>query len=85
MDLGKIGVRGPAWTGAAFKTSGTVVLAAQWDGGSEYTIHGKSTRKLPDLALVTLFSEKLTNKFKAELLAENYRKVVNVAIEFKVD
>jgi hypothetical protein len=76
--------QGPAWKGTAFKTSATAVLAAQWDGGSEYPIHGKSSRRLPDLALVSLFSSKMTNKFKAELLAENYRKVVDVTIEFKL-
>ena len=77
--------QGPAWKGTAFKTSGTAVLAAQWDGGSEYPIHGKSSRRLPDLALVTLFSRPLTNEFEAELLAENYRNVVKVTIEFKED
>jgi hypothetical protein len=55
----------------------------QWDGGSEYPIHGKSSRRLPDLDLATLFSEPLKNKFKVELLAENYRKVIKVVIEFK--
>jgi hypothetical protein len=77
--------QGPAWAwkGTQFKTSATVVFAAQWDG--EYPIHGKSSRRLPDLPLVTLYSEKLTNKFKVELLAENYRKVINVAIVFKLD
>lgn len=77
--------QGPAWKGTAFKTSATAVLAAQWDGGSGYPIHGKSSRRLPDLALVTLFSRSLTNEFEAELLAENYRKVIKVTIEFKED
>jgi len=77
--------QGPTWKGTHFKTSGMVVLAAQWDGGSEYTIHGKSTRRIPDLPLVTLFSERPKSEFKVELLAENYRKAVKVAIEFKED
>lgn len=74
--------QGPAWKGAEFRTPGTVVLAAQWDGGSEYTVHGRSERRLPDLPLVTLFSKDLVSKFKVELLAENYRRVVDVAIVF---
>jgi hypothetical protein len=81
----KDGSQGPAWKSAAFKTSGAVVLAAQWDGGSENTIHGKSSRRLPDLALITLFSREPESKFKVELLADNYRRVVSVTISFKVD
>jgi hypothetical protein len=77
--------QGPTWKGAEWKTPGTVVLAAQWDGGSEYTIHGKSERRLPDLALVSLFSRELTSMFKAELLAENFRKVVDIEIVFVID
>jgi hypothetical protein len=77
--------QGPAWKGTQFKTSGTAVFAVQWDGGSGYPIHGKSTRRLPDIPLISLFSAEPTNEFKVELLAENYRRVVRVSIAFKVE
>ena len=77
---------GPGWIDTSFKTSGIVLTATQWDGGSTYPIHGKSSRRLPNLPLVTLYSrEKVTNKLRVELLAEGYRKVVKVKITFKVD
>ena len=73
----------PIWKDTDLKTSGIVILATQWDGGSTYPIHGKSTRRLPNLAVGNLYSEDLNNEFKVELLAEGYRKVVNVTIDFK--
>jgi hypothetical protein len=74
---------GLVWKDTSFKTQGIVVTATQWDGGSTYPIHGKSTRRLPDLPLETLYStETVTNKLQVELLAEGYRKVVKVHIEF---
>ena len=77
---------GPGWIDTSFKTSGIVLTATQWDGGSTYPIHGKSSRRLPNLPLVTLYSsEKVTNKLRVELLAEGYRKVVKVKIIFKID
>jgi hypothetical protein len=74
---------GLVWKDTSFKTQGIVVTATQWDGGSTYPIHGKSSRRLPDLPLETLYSrETVTNKLQVELLAEGYRKVVKVHIEF---
>jgi hypothetical protein len=85
---------GPIWKDTDLTTSGIVILATQWDGGSTYPIHGKSTRRLPNLSIGNLYSENsttgnsygenLSNKFKVELLAEGYRKVVNVTIDFKI-
>jgi hypothetical protein len=77
---------GPGWIDTSFMTSGIVLTATQWDGGSTYPIHGKSSRRLPNLSLVTLYSSEIvTNKLQVELLAEGYRKVVKVEITFKVD
>jgi hypothetical protein len=74
----------PIWKDTDLKTSGIVILAMQWDGGSTYPIHGKSTRRLPNLSVGNLYSEDLNNEFKVELLAEGYRKIVNVTIDFKI-
>lgn len=83
---------GPGWIDTSFKTSGIVLTATQWDGGSTFPIHGKSSRRLPNLSLATLYSnEKVTNKLivtkklQVELLAEGYRKVVEVKITFEID
>jgi hypothetical protein len=76
---------GPGWIDTSFKTSGIVLTATQWDGGSTYPIHGKSSRRLPNLPLVTLYSEETkTNKLRVELLAEGYRKVVKVKVNINL-
>jgi hypothetical protein len=73
------------WKDTAFTSSGIVVLATQWDGGSEYPIHGLSTRRLPNLPLVTLFSTDAEAKFDIELLADGYRKVETITMNFTVE
>jgi len=75
---------GPIWKDTDLTTSGIVILAMQWDGGSTYPIHGKSTRRLPNLSVGNLYSEDLNNEFEVELIAEGYRKVVNVTIDFEL-
>lgn len=59
--------------------------AVQWDGGPTYSIHGHSTRRLPDLALEDLqfnpnASRLIGPRLKVEILAEGYRKVVSVPL-----
>lgn len=83
---------GPGWIDTSFMTSGIVLTATQWDGGSTYPIHGKSSRRLPNLSLATLYSDEketnkliVTKKLQVELLAEGYRKVVKVKITFEID
>jgi hypothetical protein len=61
----------------------------QWDGGPTYSIHGHSTRRLPDLnfsewrMLPTRGASPPLLTF--EILAEGYRKVVTLPVNFVVD
>ena len=73
------------WKVTDSTSSGIVTLATQWDG--EHPIHGHSTRRLPNLPLVTLFSTKLGGpvKFNIELLADGYRKIVPITMNFTVE
>lgn len=75
------------WKAASFKSSGMVILATQWDGGSEKQIHGNSTRQLPDLPLETLFSNVTDRpvKFDIELLADGYKKIQPITMTFTVE
>ena len=72
------------WKNTSFTSSGVVVVDTQWDGGSEYPIHGHSTRRLPNLPLVTLFSTEPERpaEFKIELLADGYRKIEPITMNF---
>jgi hypothetical protein len=73
------------WEVTDSTSSGIVALATQWDG--EYPIHGHSTRRLPNLPLASLFSTKLEEpvKFNIELLADGYRKIVPITMNFTVE
>jgi hypothetical protein len=73
------------WKAIDFTSSGIVALAMRWDG--EYPIHGHSNGRLPNLPLVTLFSAERAGsaKFDIELLADGYRDVVPVTMNFTVE
>jgi len=73
------------WKDTSLTTSGVVVVATQWDG--EYPIHGLSSRRLPDLPLVTLYSTDPGRpaKFHIDLLADGYRKTEEITMNFKVE
>lgn len=75
---------GPGWL--VIETIGVVnAVVVQWDGGSTYSIHGYSTRRLPDLrldGLRTLRSE--VAKVSFEILADGYtREVVTIEVLFR--
>lgn len=58
------------------------VSAVQWDGGPNYSIHGDSTRRLPDLHLdqLRIMPEKGTPTLKIEMLADDYRRPVGIEV-----
>jgi hypothetical protein len=61
--------------------------AVQWDGGPTYSIHGHSTRKLPDLRLDGLSAIRAWGVpvMMIEILAEGYRKEISIPVQFAVD
>jgi hypothetical protein len=74
------------WKDIALTSSGTFVVETQWDGG--YPIHGLSSRRLPDLPLETLYStdpERRPARFHIDLLADGYRKVQPMTIDFTAE
>ena len=56
-------------------------------GGGDYSIHGKSVRKLPDLWLYRL--RKVASwpdpLIKVQLLADGYSKEISIPVEFVID
>jgi hypothetical protein len=66
------------------------VTAIQWDGGSDYSIHGGSKRVLPDIAFNGLryVPDSGEPSIRFELLAEGYRRGddrLNVPVNFRLD
>jgi len=63
------------------------ITVVQWDGGPTYSIHGHSTRRLPDLDFYALWHrpEDGQPSLTFEILAEGYRKVVTLPVDFIVD
>ncbi len=59
----------------------------QWDGGPTYSIHGNSTRRLPDLQFSHLWHkpEWGTPALTFEILAEGYRKEVVLPVDFTIN
>jgi hypothetical protein len=67
------------------------VKTVQWDGGPIYSIHGHSRRQLPELDLSKVreepelpgfFGPSFRPSLEFEILAEGYRRVVNVPVRF---
>jgi hypothetical protein len=74
------------WKDISLTRSGTFVVETQWDGG--YPIHGLSSRRLPDLPLETLYStdpERKPVEFEVDLLADGYRQIQRITLNFKVE
>ena len=73
------------WKDTSSTSSGIVVVTTQWDG--EHPIHGFSTRRVPNLPLVTLFSSQTERPviFHIDLLADGYRKTEKITIDFTVE
>jgi hypothetical protein len=63
------------------------IIAVQWDGGPAYSIHGNSTRRLPDLWLHKLHVNPGAEApaFAIEILADGYRKEIVLPVNFTVD
>jgi hypothetical protein len=63
------------------------IMAVQWDGGPTYSIHGNSTRRLPDLQLDKLHTYPGSGSpaLMIELLADGYRKNILIPVDFTVD
>jgi hypothetical protein len=61
------------------------ITAVQWDGGPTYSIHGNSTRRLPDLQLDKLRAYPASPALVIELLADGYRKEIILPVDFTVD
>jgi hypothetical protein len=66
---------------------GEGITIVQWDGGSTYSIHGHSTRRLPDLQFSNLWYIPGGGKpaITFEILAEGYRKEITLPVDFTVD
>jgi hypothetical protein len=63
----------------------TGVTAVQWDGGSDFLVHGHSARRLPDLDLgVIIRTGEAKNSFlQVRILASpGYERVINVPVVF---
>lgn len=62
------------------------IMAVQWDGGPTYSVHGNSTRRLPDLDLDKLqtYPDAESPALAIELLADGYRKEITVPVDFTV-
>jgi hypothetical protein len=74
------------WKDISLTSSGTFVVETQWDGG--YPIHGISSRRLPELPLETLYStdpERKSVEFQVDLLADGYRQIQPITINFTVE
>lgn len=80
------------WVVTGFGTT-VGVTEVQWDGGSSYSVHGHSRRRLPDLRLAGLTllptmspdPEADPPRFVVELLADGYRRSVTLDAGFQVD
>jgi hypothetical protein len=62
------------------------LTAVQWDGGPTYSIHGRSTRRLPDLQFSHLWHRPERGKpsLTFEILADGYRKEITLPVDFIV-
>jgi hypothetical protein len=58
------------------------ITELQWDGGSTYSIHGHSTRRLPNLNMQGLTYGATDASFTVELLADGYRREINIPVRF---
>ena len=66
--------------------AGTGVTEVQWDGGPTYSIHGRSTRTVPELDFGGLcYMGQGEPSITFELLAESYRREITIPVGFKVD
>jgi hypothetical protein len=74
------------WTVIGFVTT-QGITEVQWDGGGDYSIHGHSVRKLPELWLHQL--RKVASwpdpVMEIQLLADGYSKKASVPVEFMLD
>jgi hypothetical protein len=64
------------------------ITMIQWDGSSDFLIHGHSMRRLPDLDLGRLWGVPETGKtaIEIEILASpDYRRKVSIPVQFIVD
>lgn len=63
------------------------LTVVQWDGGPTYSIHGNSTRRLPDLQFSYLWHIPEWGKpaLTFEILAEGYRKVITLPVDFTIE
>jgi hypothetical protein len=64
------------------------ITAVQWDGGTQFSIHGETTRVIPSLDFDKLFyyPEQGSPAFIFEIYAEGYRREEKpVPVSFKVD
>jgi hypothetical protein len=63
------------------------ITAVQWDGGPTYSIHGHSTRRLPGLPLINILHipEWGAPALTFEILADGYRKVIKLPVDFIED
>jgi hypothetical protein len=64
------------------------VTGLQWDGGGDYSVHGKSVRRLPSLELAGLCHapDRGQPALRLEMLADGgYRRVVSIPVSFLTD
>jgi hypothetical protein len=88
MDRGSSA--GENWTVFDFPDQTDDVLGTsfvQWDGGVNYSIHGRSARRLPDLELgeLTYSTEWGPPFINVEILADGgYRRDLKIAVDFRI-
>lgn len=76
-------LKGTGWVAIEFVTTYGVTIV-QWDGGSDYSIHGNSVRRLPDLALYKLHTSPNPDPcLEIDILADGYNRHIIVPVEFK--
>jgi hypothetical protein len=84
-------LRNAGWVITGFSNTNGVT-AVQWDGGPNYSVHGKSVRQLPPLQIQRLIHRDKDGApgfdppgFWVELLADGYRRVIFVPVDFVVE
>jgi hypothetical protein len=78
---------GDYWWGTD-SIDGVGITTVQWDGGSDFLIHGLSMRRLPDLELGRLWCIQEPNEasIEVEILASpDYRRKVTIPVSFIID
>ncbi len=72
------------WVPGEYKNNNWVTVT-QWDGGPAYSVHGNSTRRLPDLNLsdLRILPDEGEPAIIVEMLADGYRRTRTLKVNWK--